>query len=74
MIGTNARTANRTLVVRALSLREWLVRNPCESTARVREDEAAGIVYAAQTPDEVTGPEPRLRDSGATPARWVRLV
>ena len=74
MIGTNARTANGMAVVRGPSLREWLVRRLGVDAARVLEDEPAGIVCAAQTRDEVNGREPRLRDPGATSARWVRLV
>jgi hypothetical protein len=74
MIDTNARTANGMTVVRGLSLRESLVRRMGESAAWVRADEPAGVVCAAQTRDEGNDPEPRLRDSGATPARWVRLT
>ena len=74
MIDTNARTANGVAVVRGPSLREWLVRRLGESAARVHADEPAGVVCAAQTRDEVNGPEPRLCDPGSTPARWVRLV
>ena len=74
MINTNARTANGMAVVRGLGLREWLVWHLGESAARVRADEPAGVVSAAQTLDEVNGPGPRLPDPGATPARWVRLV
>jgi hypothetical protein len=74
MIDTNARTANGMVVVRGPGLRDWFVRHLEKSTARVRADEPAGVEYAAQTRDEVSGLEPRLRDPGATPARWVRLV
>ena len=74
MIDANARTANGMAVVRGPSLRDWLVRRLGESAAWVRADEPAGVVCAAQTSDEVNGPEPWLRDRGATPARWVRLV
>lgn len=74
MIGTNARTANGVAVIRRSSLREWLVRRLGESSARVCAVEPDGVVCAALTLDQVDGPESRLRDAGATPARWVRLV
>jgi hypothetical protein len=74
MIDTNARTTNGTAVVRGRSLGDWLVRRLGESAARVHADEPAGVVCAAQTRDEVNGPEPRLHDPGATPARWLRLI
>jgi len=74
MIGTSGRTANGVAVVRGPSLREWLVRGFGESAARVRADEPAGVVCAAQTRDEVNGAELRFCDPGATPARWGRLV
>ena len=74
MIDTNARTANGMAVLRGSSLRESLVRRQWESAARVRADEPAGVVCAAQTCDEVAGPEQRLRDPAATPARWFRLA
>ncbi|HEX7491315.1 MAG TPA: hypothetical protein VF337_06395 [Candidatus Limnocylindrales bacterium] len=74
MIGTNARTANGIAVVRGRRLREWLVLRLGESAVRVHADELDGVACAVQTLAEVNGPEPRLRDPGATPARWVRLV
>jgi hypothetical protein len=74
MIDTNARTANGMGVVRGPSLRNWLVRHLGESEARIRADEPAGVACAAETRDELNGLEPRLRDPGATPVRWVRLV
>lgn len=74
MIGTNARTANGVIVVRRPSLHEWLVQRLGESAARVRADEPAGVICAAQTLDELNGPESRPCDPGATPTRWARLV
>jgi hypothetical protein len=73
MIGTNERT-NRVTVVVGPSFGEWLVRRLGESVVRARADEPDGAACAVQTPAEVNGPEPRLRDPGATPARWIRLV
>lgn len=74
MIGTNARTTNGVTVVRRPSLREWLVRSLGESAARVRADEPARVVCAAQSRDELNGPDPRPCDPGATPTRWIRLI
>ena len=74
MISTNAHTANGIAVVRGRRLREWLVLRLGESAVRVHADESDGAAYAVQTPAEVNGPEPRFRDPGATPARWVRLT
>jgi hypothetical protein len=74
MIGTNAPTANGIAVGRGPSLREWLVLRLGESAIRVHADEPDGVVCAVQTLAEVNGPEPRLRDPGASPARWFRLV
>ncbi len=74
MIGTNARTANGMVVVRGFSPLDRLVRRGGVDAARALAEEAASIVWAAETRDGAIGPEPRLRDPGATPARWVRLV
>jgi hypothetical protein len=74
MIDTNARTANGMAAVRGPGLRDWFVRRLEKGTGRVRADETAGLVYAAQTRHEVGGLEPQLCDPGATPTRWVRLV
>jgi len=74
MIDTNARTGNGIAVVRGPSLHDWLVRRLGENAAGVGADEPAGVVFAAQARDEVNGPEPRHRDTGATSAQWVRLT
>ena len=74
MIDTNVRTAGGIAVVRQPSLREFLVRHFGESTVRISAVEPARVAYTAHTRDEGTAPEPRIRDLGATPTRWVRLV
>jgi hypothetical protein len=73
MIHTNAHSANGKAVVRGPSLRERPIRRLGESPALIPAEELAGVAGAAQPTEEVSAPEPRRRDPGATPSRWVRL-